>query len=100
MKLVPKRRLPKEIWFKNIRPAVWERDNMRCVRCNILVSLEECNIDHKQSGKLGTNKMNNLRTLCRRCHVLRADHRHQGMIAKALAEGLIPANWRDLVWED
>ena len=37
--------------------------------------------------------------LCRRCHVLRADKRHRGMIANALRDGIIPPNWRELVWE-
>jgi len=83
-----------------IRPAVWNRDNGKCVRCDIQLKLEECHIDHIKSGKLGTNQLNNLRTLCRRCHVLRADLRHQGMIAKALKEGIIPHNWREHVWED
>jgi hypothetical protein len=31
--------------------------------------------------------------------VLRADRRHQGMIAAALRAGIIPADWRRLVWE-
>jgi 5-methylcytosine-specific restriction endonuclease McrA len=61
--------------------------------------LEAAEIDHIHSGKLATNKFKNLRTLCRRCHVLRADHRHAGMIASALRDGVIPPNWRELVWE-
>jgi len=40
-----------------------------------------------------------LRTLCRRCHVLRKDMRHRGMIASALRDGIIPPDWRGLVWE-
>ncbi|MGY3717916.1 hypothetical protein ACWE42_20605 [Sutcliffiella cohnii] len=74
-----------------------------------------CNVEHYESahesyrafyfsfvkrvtaGKCGTNK---LRTLCPTCHALRACHRHQGMIAKSLSIGVIPVNWRDLVWED
>ena len=43
--------------------------------------------------------MSNLRTLCRRCHALRADGRHRGLIYKALRDGRIPPDWRDLVWE-
>lgn len=61
--------------------------------------MTECHIDHIVSGKLGTNALSNLRTLCRRCHVLRACHRHQGMIAKALADGIIDWRWREQVWE-
>jgi hypothetical protein len=48
---------------------------------------------------LANNKFSNLRTLCRRCHVLRADMRHRGMVAAALRDGIIPWNWRELVWE-
>jgi hypothetical protein len=66
----------------------------------VTVALEECHIDHIKSGKLGSNKLSNLRTLCRRCHVLRADNRHRGMIASALRDGIIPPDWRGLVWED
>ncbi|MFD1394377.1 HNH endonuclease [Kroppenstedtia eburnea] len=96
---MPKKRPPREVWIE-IRRVVWERDGRRCVRCETSLTLKECHIDHKISGKLGTNKLSNLRTLCRRCHVLRMDMRHRGMIAKALEDGIIPANWRDLVWED
>jgi 5-methylcytosine-specific restriction protein A len=96
---MPKKRPPKEVWFRLIRPAIWERDGQKCVRCNTLVTLQECHIDHIQSGKLGTNALRNLRVLCRRCHVLRADLRHRGMIAKALKDGIIPPNWRELVWD-
>jgi len=63
------------------------------------VRFDEFHLDHVVSGKRGTNKLSNLRCLCRRCHVLRACHRHQGMIAKALEDGLIPPDWRELVWE-
>lgn len=97
---MPKKRPPKEVWVTNIRPMIWKRDERKCKRCEVPVSLEECHIDHIKSGKLGTNQLNNLRTLCRRCHVLRMDHRHQGMIAKALKDGIIPPNWRELVWEE
>jgi 5-methylcytosine-specific restriction protein A len=95
---MPKKRQPKEIWAVT-RERVWERDGGKCVRCKSEVALNRCHIDHKQSGKYGTNKMTNLRVLCRRCHVLRADLRHQGMIAGALRDGIIPPNWRELVWE-
>lgn len=95
---MPKKRQPKEIWDET-RRRVWERDGRKCVHCGIPQALEVCHIDHIRSGKLAGNEMTNLRTLCRRCHVLRADERHRGMIAKALADGIIPPNWRELVWE-
>ncbi|MEK7995831.1 MAG: HNH endonuclease signature motif containing protein [Planctomycetota bacterium] len=94
---VPRRRQPTELWQRT-RRRVWERDGKRCVRCGSPVPLNKCHIDHVRSGKLGTNHFSNLRTLCRRCHALRADSRHRGMIAGALRAGAIPPNWRELVW--
>lgn len=95
---MPKKRQPLEIWRKT-RLKVLERDEYRCTRCGIAVAVSTAHIDHIQSGKLGSNHMSNLRTLCRRCHVLRADSRHRGMIASALKDGIIPPNWRELAWE-
>jgi 5-methylcytosine-specific restriction endonuclease McrA len=93
------RRQPKEIWHNNTRPKVFERDGGKCVKCKLPVTLKTCHIDHIQSGIIGSNHIDNLRTLCRQCHVLRADIRHRGMVANALKKGIIPANWRELVWE-
>lgn len=96
---MPRKRPPREVWLE-LRRIVWERDRHKCTRCEVGVTLAECHIDHRRSGKLGTNDLANLRTLCRRCHVLRADSRHRGMIARALADEIIPPDWRHLVWED
>ena len=98
---MPKSRQPREIW-QETRRKVWERDGGLCQYPygKHPVSLEEAHIDHIRSGKYGTNDLINLRTLCRYHHVLRADLRHRGMIAKALEEGLIPPNWRELIWDD
>jgi len=96
---MPKKRQPKEIW-QQTRLIVLARDNSCCVRCKTPLSIETAHIDHIQSGKRGSNHINNLRTLCRRCHVLRADSRHRGMTAKALKDEIIPSNWRELAWED
>ncbi len=97
---MPKKRQPKEIW-RETRIKVLERDNYKCVRevCGASLTARTAHIDHIQSGKLGTNEIRNLRALCRRCHVLRSDFRHRGMIANALRDGIIPPNWRELVWE-
>ena len=95
---MPRRRPPREIWVE-MRRRVWERDNRCCVRCGVAVPLESCHIDHIVSGKRGTNEASNLRTLCRLHHVLREDMRHRGMIASALKDGIIPPDWRELVWE-
>ena len=98
---MPKKRQPKEIW-RETRRRVLERDGYKCVRlsCGVPLTERTAHIDHIKSGKLGTNEMSNLRSLCRRCHVLREDPRHRGMIANALRDGLIPPNWRELVWDD
>ena len=98
------RRLPREIWA-HIRRIVWERDGGRCqgpyCRDAPPLPLEAAHIDHRVAlARGGTNELANLRVLCRRCHVLRADRHHQGMIAAALRDGIIPPNWRELVWDD
>jgi 5-methylcytosine-specific restriction enzyme A len=97
-------RPPRAIW-KQLRKQVWERDGGRCQgpychdRPPIL--LETAHIDHiVPLVRGGTNELANLRTLCRRCHALRSDHAHQGMIAAALRDGIIPVDWRALVWDD
>ncbi len=96
---MPKRRQPTEVWRNITRPKVFTRDGGKCVHCGIKLTLQTCHIDHIQSGKLGSNHISNLRTLCRRCHVLRSDSRHRGMIAGALRDGIITTNWREEVWE-
>lgn len=95
---MPKKRLSRELWQEK-RAIVWERDGHKCVHCEMPIELNKCHIDHIRSGKLAGNELTNLRTLCRRCHVLRIDKRHRGMIAKALKDGIIPPNWRELLWE-
>lgn len=95
---MPRKRPPRQIWIL-LREIVWRRDKGKCVHCQKKVALNEAHIDHIISGKLGTNKIKNLRTLCRRCHVLRCDKRHRGMIGKALKDGIITSNWREEVWD-
>lgn len=101
---MPKSRQPRAIWNAT-RRRIWERDGGQCQGPYCLgkggkpLALDECHIDHVKSGKRVGNEDANLRTLCRRCHVLRADLRHRGMIAGALRDGIIPPNWRELVWE-
>ena len=97
--MMPRRRQPHELW-QITRKRIWIRDGGCCVRCGRELLLKECHIDHIRSGKLGTNRDKNLRTLCRACHVLRADMRHRGMIASALRDGIVPPDWRKHVWED
>jgi len=97
---VPKKRQPIAVWQKT-RERIWLRDGGMCQYPygEHTIRLEEANIDHIKSGKLSGNEDSNLRVLCRYHHVLRIDHRHRGMIASALQDGIIPANWRELMWE-
>lgn len=95
---MPKKRQPKEVWMVT-RLRILIRDGYKCVRCSKGLTDRTAHIDHIQSGKLGSNHDSNLRTLCRRCHVLRADSRHRGMIAGALRDGIIGPDWRRHVWE-
>lgn len=95
---MPQKRQPREIWCVT-RLKVLARDSYQCCRCQTPLTENTAHIDHIKSGKYGTNHESNLRTLCRRCHVLRADPRHRGMTAQALKDGIIPPNWRELVWE-
>lgn len=101
---MPRTRQDKETWAET-RRKVWLRDMGKCQGpyCKDTepwsLSLEVCHIDHIKSGKNGTNHADNLRVLCRRCHVLRADFRHRGMMAHAIRDGIVPPNWRELVWE-
>lgn len=97
---VPKSRMPNDVWYKNIRPAILKRDNYRCKNCSKKVNLNDCHIDHIVSGKFGSNKLSNLRTLCVPCHSLRQCNRHRGLTANAIEKGLIPMDWRHLTWED
>lgn len=98
---MPRQRPPKEVW-ERIRIQVWERDGGLCQYPydKHPVALDEAHIDHIMSGKNATNALSNLRTLCRYHHVLRADMRHRGMIADAIRDGVIPANWRPLAWDE
>jgi 5-methylcytosine-specific restriction protein A len=89
------------------RTRIWRRDNGHCQgpychhRPFYSLPLNAAQIDHiLERSKGGTDTDANLRTLCRRCHCLRASIAHQGMIAAALREGLIPSDWRSLVWDD
>lgn len=93
------RRQPKEIW-RVTRKRVWERDSRRCVRCHALVSLRGHHCDHIiPLSRGGTNQDNNLRTLCVVCHATRSDTNHQGLVARLIERGLLPPDWRSLVWD-
>lgn len=93
-------RRPKREKWAALRETCWQRDKSVCQHCGATVTLDTCHCDHITPLSCGgSNGMDNLRTLCPRCHVLRSDEQHRGMIARALKLGIIPADWRGLVWE-
>ncbi len=100
---MPRHRPPQAVW-QSLRKQVWLRDGGQCqgpyCRAREALPLTQCHIDHIQSGKMASNSLGNLRVLCRRCHVLRLDQRHQGMIAAALRDGIIPPGWRRFAWDN
>lgn len=99
------KRRPDIATWRELRKETWLRDGKKCVQCiaegrpDPGVSLRQCHTDHVVPlSKGGSNKLENLRTLCRHHHVLRQDASHRGMMAKALQDGVIPPDWRKLVW--
>jgi 5-methylcytosine-specific restriction protein A len=94
------RRRPRREEWHEIRSQVWQRDGGMCQHCHCAVALDKFHCDHIQPVvERGKHHLDNLRVLCRCCHVLRASNTHRGMMAKALKDGIIPADWRGLVWE-
>lgn len=100
------RRPLRELW-QETRERIWVRDRGRCQgpycqeEPGYSVTIETAHIDHIVEVSRGGNHADeNLRVLCRRCHVLRASPAHRGMISGALRAGVIPADWRSLVWEE
>lgn len=98
---MPRHRLPYAIW-RDIRRKVWLRDGGLCRGPYCAgagpLPLDKVHIDHRHSGKLAGNRLEELRLLCRRCHVLRLDQRPRGLIGGALRDGLIPPDWRAFLW--
>lgn len=92
------KRMPRELW-RIRRAEVWKHDEGKCVHCGIEVDLDKCQIDHISRHKPLDNRLPNLRTLCKVCHALRLDSGHRGLTGRLLQQGLLPANWRELVWE-
>jgi len=60
------RRVRSVLWWKELRQRVIKRDKGECVKCGSYDNLEVHHINPLCSG--GTNKTNNLITLCKKCH--------------------------------
>jgi group II intron reverse transcriptase/maturase len=57
---------PAKAGWAELRPIVLERDGHRCTQCGSMANLH---IHHCQARRRGgTNQMDNLQTLCERCH--------------------------------
>jgi RNA-directed DNA polymerase len=57
---------PAKADWADLRPTVLERDGHRCAQCG---SPENLHVHHRQARRRGgTNQMDNLQTLCERCH--------------------------------
>jgi hypothetical protein len=93
---MPVRRPPSEIWAV-LRKIAWRRAKKKCAHCAAVLTLKEVHLDHVDL--CGTNAIRNLLPLCRRCYTLRLCPGRQGLVAQALADGVIPYNWREHVWE-
>ncbi len=59
-------------WIKESRPGAIVRDNGRCVKCG---SNENLVVDHIKELKDGGSPydLNNLQTLCKKCHKIKTD---------------------------
>ena len=60
-------------WYE-ISAAVKRRDGYKCVKCPNTTNLEVHHIVPVSKG--GTNAMNNLITLCHKCHSKQPRHKH------------------------
>lgn len=100
---MPRQRPEPSIWAKQRRQA-WETYGGLCqgpyCRGKPPLPLSQVQIDHQYSGKLANNAQRFLRPLCKRCHALRLDYRHRGLIVKALQQNLIPPDWRQFLWDN
>ena len=87
------RRLPSREWARR-RREVLDRDGWRCQKCGKAGRLE---VDHKTPlYRGGSNDLDNLQALCRRCHLDKTRHDYRG--------GPLPGEeeWASLIarWSD
>lgn len=85
--------------MQSLKSQVLARDGHVCVRCGAALDSSTARVD--RVSKLESDKKpSNLRTLCAPCYVLRLIPGREGLRAQALADGIIPPDWRSLVWDD
>lgn len=90
-----------------LKMAVWERDGHQCqsplpppiCQGKPYIGFKECDVDHIQAGKRGSNDYDNLRVLCPVCHALRDDGYHVQLLMEMLEAGLMPEGWHLYKWE-
>lgn len=71
-----------KLHFDGVRQQALDRDGNQCVRCHSTKSLTVHHKDRSGRGaEVHNNDLNNLETLCRRCHA--AEHREELNASKA-----------------
>lgn len=105
------KRQPLEIW-KHTRAAVYKQSGGLCESpenaspkkagvCMREVDYDKAHIDHiRPLSSGGNNHISNLRTLCPVCHALREDRKHKAMQDRMNKNGLLPDNYKSLIWDD
>ena len=64
------------LWHRNLRPIVLKRDKYLCVKCREPVG-HSGHVDHIiEKDKGGADSLENLQTLCARCHTIKTRREH------------------------
>ena len=100
------RRLPKREHFY-LKYTIWERDGHTCqspllppiCQGKPFITLADCDMDHIQAGRYGSNDYANLRILCPVCHALRDDGYHIQLLLELLESNRMPSGWHLHKWE-
>lgn len=89
--------MPKQSLPAPLRKAVYNRDEWKCRHCGNRQMLDPHHVQHRSAG--GEHAMNNLLTLCRKCH----DDEHDGRlvieVVEVLPTDLVVKFWRQKGWK-